>query len=246
MKKGKQVAESSVEAIIMEEGSIIHIDYDLFNANTEKLIESTRENVAKEHDIFDENRTYSPMISIVGAGRLIKGFELHLEDAETDTDYNFDIDAVDGYGERDQSLIETISQNVLMKSVRDPNTLHIGGPVEIGERTGILQFLSAGRARIDYNHPLAGTTLRYNYRIVKVVEDRKERVETLLKMNTGREDFEVEFDGDDMTVTLPEEISYDQNWPYAKFSLVQTIRENLGVGIVIFREIHKPRIVEEE
>ena len=106
--------------------------------------------------------------------------------------------------------------------------------------------MSAGRARIDYNHPLAGVTLRYKYNIVKVVEDRKERVETLLKMNTGREDFEVEFDGDDMTVTLPEEISYDQNWPYAKFSLVQTIRENLGVGIVVFREVHKPRVIEEE
>ena len=34
----------------MEQGSIIHIDYDLFNANTEKLIETTREDVAKEHE----------------------------------------------------------------------------------------------------------------------------------------------------------------------------------------------------
>ena len=112
----------------MEQGSIIHIDYDLFNANTEKLIETTREDVAKEHEVFDENRTYIPMITIVGSGRLIKGFETHLEDAEAETDYNFDIEAVDAYGERDQSLIETISQNVLLKSVRDPNTLHIGGP----------------------------------------------------------------------------------------------------------------------
>ena len=246
MKKGEQVAGLSVEANRMEEGSIIHIDYDLFNASTEKLIETTREDVAKEHEVFDENRTYAPMITIVGSGRLIKGFELHLADAELETDYNFDIDASDAYGERVLSLIETISQNVLLKSVKDTNTLHIGGPVEIGGRTGILQFLSAGRARIDYNHPLAGVTLRYKYNIVKVVEDRKERVETLLKMNTGREDFEVEFDGDDMTVTLPEEISYDQNWPYAKFSLVQTIRENLGVGIVVFREVHKPRVIEEE
>ncbi len=246
MKKGEQVAGTSAEANRMEDGSIIHIDYDLFNANTEKLIETTREEIAKEHDVFDENRTYAPMISIVGSGRLIKGFELHLADAAPDSDYNFDIDAADAYGERDQSLIETISQNVLLKSVKDPNTLHIGGPVEIGGRTGMLQFLSAGRARIDYNHPLAGVTLRYNYKIVKVVEDRKERVETLLKMNTGREDFEVEFEGDDMTVTLPEEISYDQNWPYAKFSLVQTIRENLGVGVVVFREVHKPRVLEEE
>ena len=63
--------------------------------------------------------------------------------------------------------------------------MSIGSPVDIGGRTGILQFLSAGRARIDYNHPLAGVKLRYNYQIVKVVEDREEKVQTLMKMNTG-------------------------------------------------------------
>ena len=230
----------------MDAGSIVHIDYDLYDAGSERLIETTREDVAKEHDIFDESRTYQPMITIVGDGRLISGFENHLNDAEADKDYEFEIEPVDAYGERDSSLVETIGQNVLMRSVKDPSTLAIGAPVEIGGRTGTLQFLSAGRARIDYNHPLAGVKLRYDYKIVKLVEDRNEQVETLLKMNTGREDFEVEFEGDDLTVTLPEEISYDQNWPYAKFSLVQTIRESLGVGIVIFREVHKPRAIEEE
>jgi len=118
--------------------------------------------------------------------------------------------------------------------------------VEIGGRTGVLQFLSAGRARIDYNHPLAGATLRYDYRITKVVEDRKEKVETLLEMNTGRDDFEVEFDDDDLTITTPEEIAYDQNWAFTKFSLVRTLRDHLGVGIVVFREVHEPREITEE
>lgn len=133
-----------------------------------------------------------------------------------------------------------------MRSVRDTSTLGIGAPVEIGGRTGVLQFMSAGRARIDYNHPLAGATLKYNYNIVKVVEDRSERVETLLKMNTGREDFEISFEGDDLTVTTPEAMAYDQNWAYAKFSLVRSLRETLSVGTVIFREVHEPRVVDEE
>jgi len=230
----------------MEEGTIVHIDYDLFNADSEKLIETTREEVAKEHDAHDENRTYSPMVTVVGDGRLIPGFETHLGEAEAETDYSFDIEPAEAYGERDASLVETIGQNVLMRSVRDPEMLGIGAPVEIGGRTGVLQFLSAGRARIDYNHPLAGATLRYDYRITKVVEDRKEKVETLLEMNTGRDDFEVEFNDDDLTITTPEEIAYDQNWAFTKFSLVRTLRDHLGVGIVVFREVHEPRAVTEE
>ena len=230
----------------MDNGTIVHVDYDLFNAETEKLIETTREDVAKEHDVHEEDRTYSPMVTVVGDGRLIPGFEAHLAEAETETDYTLDIEATEAYGERDASLVETIGQNVLMRSVRDPEMLAIGAPVEIGGRTGVLQFLSAGRARIDYNHPLAGVTLRYDYRITKVVEDRSEKVTTLLSMNTGRDDFEVEFAGDDLTVTTPEAIAYDQNWAFAKFNLVRTLRDHLGVAIVVFREVHEPRAVTEE
>ena len=230
----------------MDNGTIVHVDYDLFNAETEKLIETTREDVAKEHDMHDENRTYSPMVTVVGDGRLIPGFEAHLAEAETETAYTLAIEATAAYGARDARLVETIGQNVLMRSVRDPEMLAIGAPVEIGGRTGVLQFLSAGRARIDYNHPLAGVTLRYNYRVTKVVEDRAEKVETLLNMNTGRDDFEISFEDDDLTITTPENLAYDQNWAYAKFSLVTTLREHLGVGTIVFREVHEPRAVAEE
>ena len=47
----------------MDNGSIVHVDYDLYNASNDKLIETTREEVAKEHDVHDENREYSPMIT---------------------------------------------------------------------------------------------------------------------------------------------------------------------------------------
>jgi FKBP-type peptidyl-prolyl cis-trans isomerase SlyD len=230
----------------MDNGAIIHIDYDLYNADSGDIIETTREEVAKEHEVFDEQKTYEPMITVIGDGRLIGGFEAHLADAEAETEYTFDIEPTDAYGERDASLVETISQNVLLRSVRDPNMLGIGAPVEIGGRQGVLQMLRAGRARVDYNHPLAGVTLRYTYTIVKVVEDRSERVATLLQMNTGRSDFEVEFDGDDLTITLPDSIAYDQNWAYAKFSLVRSLREHLEVGTVVFREVHEPRVASEE
>ena len=38
----------------MDNGSIVHIDYDLYNASNDKLIETTRDEVAKEHDLHDE------------------------------------------------------------------------------------------------------------------------------------------------------------------------------------------------
>jgi FKBP-type peptidyl-prolyl cis-trans isomerase 2 len=186
------------------------------------------------------------MITVIGDGRLIKGFEEHLESAKEKEEYTFDIEPEDAYGDRDGNLVETVGMNVLMRSVRDPDTLAIGSQVEINGRSGVLQMARAGRARIDYNHPLAGVKLRYTYSIVKVVKQKKARVQTLLEMNTGKDDFEVKFEKDDVTITLPESIAYDQNWPYAKFSLVRTLREHLGVGVVVFREVHEPRKIDEE
>jgi FKBP-type peptidyl-prolyl cis-trans isomerase 2 len=229
----------------MENGSIVHIDYDLYNADDDTLIETTREEIAKESDKFDENRTYKPLIAVIGDGRLIAGFETHLAEAEPDTDYSFDIAPEDAYGERDPSSVETMSMDVLARSVRDPESLSVGGPVEIGGKQGVLQMFRAGRARIDFNHPLAGRTLRYNYRIVKVIEDRADKVTTLLETNSGRDGFEVEFDGDDVTITLPEFVSYDQNWAYTKFSLISTLREHVGVGTIVFREVHEAREIPE-
>ena len=229
----------------MENGSIVHIDYDLYNADDDALIETTREEVAKEADQFDENRNYTPLITVIGASQLIAGFEAHLEEAEPDTDYEFDIPPEDAYGERDPNAVETMGQDVLARSVRDPDSLAIGGPVEINGKQGILRMVRAGRARIDFNHPLAGRTPRYKYRIVKVVEDRAEKVSTLLETNTGLEGFEVNFDGDDVTITLPESIGYNQNWAFTKFSVIRTLRDHVGVQTIVFREVHEARQLDE-
>ena len=155
MKRGEQVA-GPTGGPRMKKGTIVHIDYDLYNADTESLLETTREDVAKEHEIHDARRTYKPMITVIGDGRLIKGFEEHLESAKEKEEYTFDIEPEDAYGERDGNLVETVGMNVLMRSVRDPDTLAIGSQVEINGRSGVLQMARAGRARIDYNHPLAG------------------------------------------------------------------------------------------
>ena len=229
----------------MKSGSIVHIDYDLFNADSGDLIETTREAVAQEHDRHEANRSYSPLITVIGDGRLIKGFESHLNEAKVDTDYEFDIPPEDAYGERDASAVEVMSLQQLSRSVQNPDNLQIGGMVEIGGRNGILKSFRSGRASIDFNHALAGVTLRYKYKIIREVTDRSEKVTTLLETNTGRDGFECSFDGDDLTITLPEYVSYDQNWAYTKFGLIRTLRDHVGVQTIVFREVHAPMIADE-
>ena len=230
----------------MEEGTIVHVDYDLYNADSGDLIETTREEVAKEHDMHQEGRTYTPLVCVVGAGNLISGFEDSLLEAEADKDISLEIAPADAYGEKDPDQIETISVDKLLRHVRDPKSLYIGGPVSIEGRQGTLSYLAAGRARIDYNHPMAGRTLKYDYKIVKVVEGKEEKVAALLEANTGQEGFEVSFDGDDISIIVPQTMLFAPNAAMQKFRLVTVLRDAVEAGKVSFVEVHEPRVAADD
>jgi len=225
----------------MEEGTIVHVDYELYNNETGDLIETTREAVAKEHDNHQEDRTYEPMVCIVGGGQLIPGFEAALADAKKGKETEIVIAPEDAYGEKDAEQVETISIDKLIQAVQDPNSLYIGAPVTIKGRQGQLSYLAAGRARIDYNHPMAGKSLKYSFNIVDVIEEKGDKVTALLQANTGHSGFGVSFSGDDLSIVLPQTMLFDTNAAMLKFRLVTTIRDAIECGKVSFIEVHEPR-----
>ena len=229
----------------MEDGTIVHIDYSLYNADNDKLLETTLEEVAKENDLHQDGREYSPLVAVVGAGRMIEGFEESISEAKPGKDIEVVISADKAYGERDSGKVETMSQNKLLRHVQDPNTLGIGAPVEIEGKTGILVLVGSGRAKIDFNHPLAGRSLKYNYKIVKVLKERDEKILALLESNTGHSGFEVGFDGDDAMITLPESMMWDPNASTLKYSVVSTLRENANLEKITFMEVHEQRAAPE-
>jgi len=229
----------------MDEGTIVHVDYDLYYAESGELVETTREETAKEHEVHQEGREYTPMVCVVGSGNLISGFEESLLSAKPNKDVSLEIAPADAYGEKDPDQIETISIDKLVRHVRDPKSLYIGGPVTIEGRQGTLSYLAAGRARIDYNHPMAGKTLKYDYKIVKVIEGKEEKVAALLESNTGQSGFEVSFDGDDVSIVVPQTMLFDPNAAMMKFRLVTVLRDSVSAGKVSFVEVHEPRVATD-
>ena len=83
--------------------------------------------------------------------------------------------------------------------------------------------------------------LKYDFKIVKVIEDREEKIAALLESNTGHTDFVVEMDGDDVSITIPQTMLFDTNAALMKFRLVTTLRDSVEVNKVTFMEVHEPR-----
>ena len=230
----------------MEEGDIIHVDYDLYNGETGDLIETTREATAQEHEMHDENRTYQPMVCVVGSGSSSQDLKKPFLRQRSTRTLTLNSHLLMRTVRKDATMIETISIDKLRRAVRDPNALYLGAPVNIGGRQGYLSFLAAGRARIDYNHPMAGKTLKYNFKIVKVVEGKEEKVAALLESNTGHSDFGVTFDGDDLGIVIPQTMLFDTNAAMMKFRLVTVLRDAVECAKVSFIEEHEPRVIAEE
>ena len=229
----------------MEDGAIIHVDYDLFSGETGDLIETTREDIAKEYEMHQEGRTYSPMVCVVGNGNLIPGFETALKEAKVGTEVTVEIEPAEAYGEKDASMVETISIDKLRRAVQDPNSLYLGAPVNINGRQGYLSYLAAGRARIDYNHPMAGKTLKYVFTVVKEVKGKEDKVLGLLESNSGHSGFEVSLKGDDLSIVLPQAMLFDTNAAMLKFRLVTMIRDAVECGKISFVEVHEPRVIPD-
>ncbi|MFB6131803.1 MAG: peptidylprolyl isomerase, partial [Halanaeroarchaeum sp.] len=82
-----------------------------------------------------------------------------------------------------------------------------GAHVDVDGEHGHVETIVGGRARVDFNHPLAGQDIEYDYEIVDTVEDRVERAQGLLQMYFDVElDMHVETDEVETEVTVePEE-----------------------------------------
>ncbi len=231
----------------MEKGDIIQLEYEGWIAGSDELFDTSKEDLAREHEVYDEERTYGPMYTVVGAGRLIKGLEDHLLEAEVDKDYELEIPPEDAYGDRDPKNVETHSMRELARLKIEPE---YGKTVTIRNKHGWISGLFAGRVRVDYNHKLAGKTLRYKYKVVGSPEGKEAIVRAIIAMDYGREDeFEVDVEGEDtVNITLPDVCKYDPNWTLSKLRLVNDMREIASMVTVVMREVYvkKEAAAEEE
>ncbi len=223
----------------MKKGDIIRWEYEAWIVENEKeeLFDTTKEELAKEHGIHDPNLRYGPMVSIVGIGRLIKGMEEELLKAEVGKEYEITIPPEQAYGERDPKLVKIHSYRELARQKIEPE---VGKEVIINNKRGRIVTVTPGRVVIDFNHPLAGKTLKYKFKIVEKVEGEVDKVRAIIEMDYGKEidNFKIELKNDDIIIELPDVCKYDNNWGIAKYAIVGDIRDYVANKNVKFVEVY--------
>ncbi|MGA1849056.1 MAG: FKBP-type peptidyl-prolyl cis-trans isomerase, partial [Thermoplasmatota archaeon] len=168
----------------MKDGDFIRLEFDAFVKETEQLVDTTHEEVAKEHDVYNERVTYEPIALVVGSGHVVKGLDRDLLEAEKDKEREVEVTAEEAFGDRDPKLVEVFPERKILSlpEFRKGDQYPVDGmEVRINNRVGIIAGKFAGRYRIDFNHRFAGRTIVYKYKVTDVLDGREDKLRAIIE-----------------------------------------------------------------
>ncbi|MFA6805112.1 MAG: peptidylprolyl isomerase [Candidatus Methanomethylophilaceae archaeon] len=214
---------------------LVRLDYKAYFADTDRLYDTTIEQVAKDEGIYNEKYHYAPMAYVVGSKKLFPALDAAIEKAEVGKEVEVSIPCEEGAGVKDPKLIEIYPIRDFYKQEINPMP---GLQVTLGNKSGTVLSVGAGRVKVDFNNPLAGHDLLYKITVTEVIEDPLEKAKAVIELNFGdASEFKFEFPGDKVVVTLPEITKFHQDWPVARFKIVSELRDIFNVDTVEFIEI---------
>jgi len=237
----------------LEKGSLILVDYTATVKDTGEVIDTTREEDAKKHNIYEHDRLYEPRLVAVGEGWVLKGFDEALINANVNEDLTVDVPPEKAFGSRDPNKVRLIP---LRKLGDKADEAKVGDVIEMDNRVGIIRSISSGRVQIDFNHRLAGKTITYSFKVVKVLENDRERVVALIRrrMPVKQDKLNVVINNDGMLdIFIPEEYYMQEGLQIVKrgiandiFKYVKSIKSIRFIEVYERKEDAKESKVEEK
>jgi peptidylprolyl isomerase len=221
---------------MMNEGDFIKITFEMRIGTDKRLVATNIESIAKENDMFDEEQDFNEMPVIVGTKDLFDEINKSILGKNVGEGDEVEIKSEKAYGERDVKNIKVHPYSEFQKNKIDPIP---GNEVRIGNRRGRVLSVSPGRVVVDFNHPWAGKDVFYKYTIVSKTEDDVGKVQNMIQQHVGKlwSSFQVEESGDNINVTIPEDMKFNMEWFNEKFHVINTAREHLkGKTIVLIEK----------
>ena len=242
------------------DGDFVRLSYTLRTVEDDTVVDTTDAEIAEDAEIDTDEYDFEPRVIVIGAGHVFESVDEALIGQSVGDTGTVEVSAEEAFGEYDDDEVRTISANKIDEENRYP-----GAQVQIDGEQGRIITVVSGRARVDFNHPLAGEDLEYEYEILDLVDDREEQAQSLLGMYLQQspevwietdvevEEQVVEIDDEDddevetelETVEVEKETLYieatpqmtmNQQWMFSKQQIAQDVMDRLDLDRVIVQE----------
>ena len=143
-----------------------------------------------------------PLKICVGEGMLVKGFDDALEGKDLGKSYSIELEPKKAFGPRDPKLVKTIPISVFLEKEINPY------PGQVFNMDGVIARISSvsgGRVITDFNMPLAGKTIIYDFKINKVIDTQEEKLKALVEFFIG-DKIDSKVDGNKAIITTEKKI----------------------------------------
>jgi FKBP-type peptidyl-prolyl cis-trans isomerase SlyD len=225
-------AATENEADRLEEGDFVELDYTARTVEGGDLVDTTEPEVAEKADVDTEGQEFSPRTIVLGQGHIFGAVEDEVIGSEIGDTGSVTVPAGEAFGEYDEEEVRTVSKDKISEDDRYP-----GAQVTIDGQQGFVETIIGGRARVDFNHPLAGEDVEYNYEILDEVTDGQAKAEGLLGMMLDL-DLDVHFETDtveeeqlvepDEAVDAADDVG-DEEVPEPEYETVEVEKESLYI-----------------
>ena len=128
-------------------------------------------------EVIDASGEGEPMPYVHGVGGLIPGLERELEGRRAGDALEVRIAPEDGYGERDDQLMQQISREALPGDEAIEVGMQFQAQSDAGVHVVTVVSVDGDQVTLDANHPLAGETLNFEVRVIEVRQATAEEIE---------------------------------------------------------------------
>jgi peptidylprolyl isomerase len=209
----------------LNDGDVVRFDYTLLVDG--KTLETSTEEGAKAAGMHEEGRQYNPLTVTIGARQIIQGLEKVLvSKAKAGAEFEAEIKAIDGYGERQVSLVKDVPMAVFKKQKVVPRP---GMVVNHDNQRAVVTRVAGGRVRLDMNHDLAGMDLTYKITVKEILDDEEGKLGATLDNLFPNGGYQVENTDKVVRLEIPDQAKFDQQWPMHKFRVVSALRAVTGM-----------------
>jgi FKBP-type peptidyl-prolyl cis-trans isomerase SlyD len=223
----------------IQDGDFIRLSYS--GKVGDNVFDTTDEDEAKKAGIHSTNAIYGPVTICVGQKHVIVGLDEELVGKEAGENGSVTVTPDKAFGQRDPKRVKSFPKNQFKeKPVR-------GMPVRMEEEgEGTVVDVIGTKVIVDFNAPLAGQTLTYDYTIEEMVTEPLDQLKGLVRLYAGK-DMEIAMDGEKATVTLPPGINYDRRWLLWRGRIIHEGFELInGLGEIVLVETFKRPEKKEE
>lgn len=154
-----------------KKGDFVEIKYTGY-ANNEMFDSNIESQVKKTNPEAKETKT----IVCIGQSMVVKGLDSALIDKELNKQYEITMSPEEGFGKRNRELIKTIPLSLFTKQKITPKA---GMMFTLDNSLVKIITISGARVITDFNNPLAGKEIKYEFKIIRIVKDDKEKIGSL-------------------------------------------------------------------